>query len=148
MRFWDSSALVPIVVREPNTPSVRALLESDPEVVLWWAARVECESAVARQRREGLLSSEGEAQARRVLERFFQVAGEVPATDRVRDSAIRLLRVHTLRAADALHLAAALTWADGPPAGRELVTFDERLADAASREGFSVRGPGSAPAPL
>jgi hypothetical protein len=147
MRFWDSSALVPVAVLEASTPGVRRLLESDPSVVVWWAARVECESAVARRRREGSLGAAGESQARRVLERLFEVAGEVPATEGVRERALRLLRVHALHAADALQLAAALVWADGPPAERELVTLDERLADAASREGFSVRGVGGASPP-
>jgi predicted nucleic acid-binding protein len=140
MRFWDSSALVPVAVREASSPETRGLLESDPVVVVWWAARVECEAAVARRRREGLLAPPGEAQARRVLERIFQVAGEVPATDGVRQHAVRLVRVHALRAADALQLAAAVVWADGTLAGRELVTLDDRLAEAASREGFVVKG--------
>jgi uncharacterized protein len=95
-------------------------------------------AAVARRRREGFLSAAGEAQARRALERIFQVAGEVPATDGVRLQGGRLVRVHALRAADALQLAAALVGADGTPAGRELVTLDPRLAEAASREGFAV----------
>lgn len=141
MRFWDSSALVPLAVLEASSPGVRSLLESDPVLVVWWAARVECEAAVARRRREGLLSATGEAQARRVLEQIFRVAGEVPATDGVRQHALRLVRFHSLRSADALGLAAAMVWADGTLAGRELVTLDQRLADAASREGFAVKDP-------
>jgi uncharacterized protein len=140
MRFWDSSALVPVAVLEAGSLSGRGMLEADPVVIVWWASRVECEAAVARRRREGLLNAAGEAQARRVLERIFQVAGEVPATDAVRHQAVRLVRVHSLRAADALQLAAALVWADGALAGRELVTLDQRLADAASWEGFVVKG--------
>jgi hypothetical protein len=50
---------------------------------------------------------------------------------------LRLLRVHPLRAAGALQLAAALEWAGAPPDG-ELVTFDERLREAAVREGFAA----------
>src|SRR5260370_26452703 len=143
MRFWDSSALLPVAVVEASTAGVRSVLESDPVVVVWWAARVECEAAVARRRREGLLSTASEAQARHVLERIFQVAGEVPATDGVRQHAVRLVRVHSLRAADALQLAAALGWADGTVAGRELVTLDQRLAEAASWGGVALTGGGT-----
>jgi hypothetical protein len=57
----------------------------------------------------------------------------------VKSIAIRLLRVHALRAADALQLAAALVWADGVPSGSVLHTHDRRLATAAEREGFEVR---------
>lgn len=55
---------------------------------------------------------------------------EVQPGDDLREQAMRLLRLHPLRAADALQLAAALVWAGSPPAG-EFVTFDERLKAAA-----------------
>ena len=51
-----------------------------------------------------------------------------------------MLRVHALRAADALQLAAALLASDEEPAGLDIVTLDSRLADAARREGFRVSG--------
>lgn len=66
---------------------------------------------------------------------------EVPPTDDVRRLARRLVRVHPLRAADALQLAAAITAADGRPERLPFVTLDVRLADAASREGFKVIQP-------
>jgi predicted nucleic acid-binding protein len=50
---------------------------------------------------------------------------------------MRVLRLHALRAADALQLAAALEWSGSPAAG-VIVSFDERLAQAAAREGFEV----------
>ena len=58
--------------------------------------------------------------------------------ERVKASARRLLRLHPLRAADALQLGAALAWADGAPEGLIVHTFDRRLAAAAEREGFRV----------
>jgi uncharacterized protein len=65
---------------------------------------------------------------------------EVEASDLVRETAVRLLRVHPLRAADGLQLAAAFVAAEGRPATLELVTLDDRLALAAQREGFAVIG--------
>jgi predicted nucleic acid-binding protein len=84
VRFWDTTALVPLLLDQVSTPEVRVL-----------------------------------------------PSGEV------RDQALRLLRVHSLRAADAVQLAAARVWA-GSTAGAELVTYDEGLALAARLEGFRV----------
>jgi predicted nucleic acid-binding protein len=46
--------------------------------------------------------------------------------------------VHALRAADAFQLAAALLWSRGKTTGREFVSFDDRLREAAVREGFDM----------
>jgi len=69
---------------------------------------------------------------RRVAEDGALVAREV------RESAGRVLLLHPLRAADSLQLAAALLWARSRPAGHDFVCLDERLREAASREGFVV----------
>ena len=63
---------------------------------------------------------------------------EVDPNDIVRETAARLLRVHPLKAADALQLAAAFTVAEQRPASLEMLTLDERLASAAQKEGFVV----------
>ncbi len=49
---------------------------------------------------------------------------------------MRFLRVHPLRAADALQLAAAFIAAERRPSSLELITLDDRLAAAARKEGF------------
>jgi len=54
--------------------------------------------------------------------------------------AIRLLRLHPLRAADAQQLAAALVLSDFEPRTLPFVTLDGQLAAAARREGFEVLG--------
>ena len=51
------------------------------------------------------------------------------------------VRVHPLRAADSLQLAAALASAEEDPSGVGFVCFDIRLNEAASREGFTVLAP-------
>jgi hypothetical protein len=58
----------------------------------------------------------------------------------VKAQAQHLLRLHSLRAADALQLAAALEWSGGRPKGRILDSLDERLVIAARRVGFDVPG--------
>ncbi len=63
---------------------------------------------------------------------------EIAPTDDVRLTAQRFLRVHPLRSADALQLAAAIVAAEGSPQTLEFVSLDARLRAAAQREGFSV----------
>lgn len=137
MRFWDSSALVPLLLNEPLSARARTLREEDEEVVVWWGTPVECASALARLRREGALSVAEEAAAARRLDALRRSWHEVLPGDQVRTQALRVLRLHALRAADALQLAAALEWA-GTPATGVLVTFDDRLAAAAELEGFTT----------
>jgi uncharacterized protein len=137
VKFWDSSALVPLLLHQPQTKRVRQLLEEDDELVVWWGSSVECASAVARLHRDGHLSAPAERDARSLLDVLRKSWFEVQPGDAVREQALRLLRVHNLRAADALQLAAALEWAGNPPEGG-FVTLDDRLLDAARREGFEA----------
>lgn len=137
MMFWDSSALVPLLVEEPASAKAQDWLDEDPGIVAWWGTPTECWSALARLRREEILTVTGESQAHGVLDVVRSAWLEILPTDAVHERARRLLRTHPLRAADALQLAAALVWADDV-AGHRIVTFDERLALAAELEGFLV----------
>jgi uncharacterized protein len=136
VRFWDTSALVPLFLEQPVSEKVRVLLEEDRAIAVWWGASVECWSAFARLRRDGRITAEEEDVAAGVLERLRASFFEIFPGEEVRRRAQRLLRLHPLRAADALQLAAALTWADST-AGGEMVVFDKRLADAARLEGLN-----------
>jgi uncharacterized protein len=136
VKFWDSSAIVPLLVTEPMTRRVQALARRDPDMLVWWASEVECVSALARLERAAALDPKAVALA---LERLRGLADgwhEIEASEIVRESAIRFLRVHPLRAADALQLAAGFIAAERRPAALEFVTLDERLAEAARKEGF------------
>jgi uncharacterized protein len=138
MKFWDASAIVPLIVDEPETAALRSTAVTDPDIVVWWGTRVECASALARQRRDGGLTDADEREALGVLTTLADVWSEVLPTSAVRQTALRLLRVHALRAADALQLSAAMQWVSGNPRAASIVTRDERLATAADREGFTV----------
>ena len=138
MKFWDSSAIVPLLVHEEGTDAAIARIREDPEVAVWWGTAVECASAIARLERDG-------AHADRVAEAFGRLDDlaqawiEVEPHDEIRLLARRLLRVHPLRAADALQLAAAHLASERRPQSLELVTLDERVRVAARKEGFIVR---------
>lgn len=138
VRFWDTSAIIPLILEEPASGLARTLLEEDGDVVVWWATRVEAISALVRRTRESELDATGEAQARLVLVRLVDSWSEVQPTSRLRAAAERALAVHTLRAADALQLAAALRWCDGEPGDNSFVCLDERLREAARKEGFHL----------
>lgn len=112
----------------------------DPAIVTWWGTFVECASALARLARDGLLQNDEQRQAMDVLRQSSLTWVEVPASDNVREQAVRLLRLHPLRAGDALHLAAAIIAADFDTSALEFVTLDKRQAEAAEREGFRVVG--------
>lgn len=136
MKFWDASALVPLCLSQAESKSVRRLVRDDPDLVVWWGLLVECWSALARARREGRIEMRVELKARSELEVLRQAWHEVEPVEQVRLAADRLLRLHALRAADALQLAAAIVWAGGQPRG--FVCLDDRLQQAARLEGFAV----------
>ena len=138
MRFWDASAIVPLLVAEGSTATMEELVALDRDFILWWATSVEVFSGLYRKMRAGDTNMTQLEVAKRRLARLLNYAGLIPPSDPLRDRAHRLLAVHALRAADALQLAAALVWADERPAGLELVTLDDRLGEAARREGFRV----------
>ena len=141
MRFWDTSALVPVFVAERETRIVQRWLKNDPVVVVWSLTRVELLSALARRRREAPDAAARLASGRRRILTAWPGWTEVTSIDGVRRQAERLVETHPLRAADALALAAALIAADQDPASLTFVTLDRRQAEAAEREGFQVLGP-------
>jgi hypothetical protein len=136
--FWDSSALVPTLVPEARSAATASLLQSDRNVVLWWVSPVECQSALHRQHREDKISLRllNEALAR--LGGLAEDADFIAPTNRLRERAGRLVAAHPLRAGDALQLAAALSWCDEAPQGDAFVCLDDRLREAARREGFAI----------
>jgi len=138
MRFWDSSAIVPLLVDEAARGGVLALLEADPEMAVWWGTPVECASAIARRERDGDLDSGVVSDALARLRALVPAWHEVQATEALRTSAMRVLRMHSLRAADALQLAAALAVSQGQPDALDFVCLDTRLGLAAEREGLRV----------
>lgn len=135
--FWDSSALVPLLVAEARSAEMAALLRGDAAPTIWWGSPVECQSALHRRRREGALAAPELAESLTRLGHLAEDVDVVAPTNALRDAAGRALAAHPLRAADALQLAAALVWS-GPATGEAFVCLDDRLRDAARREGFEV----------
>ena len=138
MKFWDSSAVIPLCFKEPMSETVQRLMKSDEDLFVWWATRVECLSAVSRRRREGALNAGAEVKAKAILSALSAEWSEIQPSELVRHRAERLLAIHPLRSADAFQLAAALIWAQENPQDLEFVCLDQNLLAAAHNEGFTV----------
>src|SRR6266705_1132884 len=107
VRFWDTSALIPLVIEEATSAACRRLLRNKADLVVWVLTRTEMTSAIWRRARAGDLDMSA---VPRVLSRIGALADrwtEITDVDLVRDRAERLLAQNALRAADALQLAAA-----------------------------------------
>ncbi len=138
MKYWDASALVPLLVAEPGSNAVRRQLSEDGHIVTWAWTRTEIVGAIERRTREGLLSRR---QRRDVLKRFAAFADswdEVTEILAVRSRANALLARHALRAADAGQLGAALLVQEQLAEPLSFVCLDSRLAYAAELESLRV----------
>jgi uncharacterized protein with PIN domain len=98
MIFWDSSAIVPLLVNEPKTKEAQAILRKDRNLTVWCLTYLEATSALNRR-----------------------------------------LRTHPLRTADSLQLAAALIAGGNDPSQVNFFSYDDRLNEAAEREGLRVK---------
>ena len=138
MRYWDASALVPLVVAEPDSDRVRSWLSVDDGIVTWAWTSTEIVGAVERRAREESLSLQ---QRREALARFAALADawdEVTDMLAIRSRANSLLARHPLRAADAGQLGAAVLVREQLAGELVFVCLDLRLSLAAERESLRV----------
>ncbi|MEX0734703.1 MAG: type II toxin-antitoxin system VapC family toxin [Steroidobacteraceae bacterium] len=138
MKFWDASALVPLIAQDQVNDALESLYGDGSDIWVWWVTPVEIASSVARRERQGELTATAASAGFTILASMASTWHEVLPGQTLRQAAQRLLRVHPLRAADSLQLAAALTAAGDEPGSLEFICRDARLAEAASREGLSV----------
>jgi len=138
VKFWDASAIVPLLVAEAATRRLQALAAEDSDMLVWWASEIECVSALARLERDAALNAQAMTLALQRLRQLAAAWHEIDPSDAIREAATRFLRVHPLRAADALQLAAAFLAAERRPASLTILTLDDRLGAAARKEGFTM----------
>ena len=108
MKFWDASAIVPLVASEKATGACRSVLAEDTDIVVWFLTPVEVISALTRRLREKSIKPIEFSRAKQQLAALEKAWSEVISVKRVRERARRLLEIHPLRAADSLQLGAAL----------------------------------------
>jgi predicted nucleic acid-binding protein len=138
MRFWDASALLPLLVVQPQTRVVRELHRSDDRVMAWILTDMECHAAMCRLARENRLSHPDLTSAVDRLKILWESVDVITAVSAVKARARRLLSLHPLAATDALQLGAALVAVQDQAAEVEFACVDPVLAAAALREGFRV----------
>jgi predicted nucleic acid-binding protein len=127
--YLDSSALVKLVLPEPETGALMGFLAAWPDRLSSALARVEVLRALRRAR--------ANRAARRRAHRILSHVALIRIDDVVLDAAARL-GPPELRSLDAIHLATARSVQDGL-AG--IVTYDPRLARAAVRSRVKVWSP-------
>jgi uncharacterized protein len=127
--YLDSSAIVKLVVREPESGALFEWLDARPDRISSAIARVEVLRALRR-------SGVAEGVRRRALDVLARLA--LMPIDRTILDAASELGPSDLRSLDAIHLATALSV--GADLGG-LVTYDERLAAAAVRSRLEVWAP-------
>jgi uncharacterized protein len=138
VRFWDASAIVPLLFEEASTSAIKQLSDEDPNMLFWWATWAEVASAVARLLRERKITLEESASLRMRMEDTWSSSAVVQPSPAVLLDADNLLFKHVLRAGDAFQLAAARAAVGSEPEGFGFITLDHRLRTAAAAEGFLV----------
>lgn len=136
--FWDSSALLPLCVRQAQSSRAVQYCNRFYIMVVWWVASLEIQSGLARLFREGELSLADKTVALKRLEGMRASWHEIVPLEAVKVLAGDLLWKYSLRTADALQLAAALIWCNKEPHNRPFICFDDRLVSAARQVGFEV----------
>ena len=136
--FWDTSAIVPLCVRQEPSSELRRLARRIKRFAVWWGSTVEARSAFNRLLRDGSMSSRGLNQAIDRLQIQRAAWTEILPSGRVRELAEELPNRFGLRALDSFQLAAALVWCKEHPRGRLVVSCDLRLSLAATEAGFTV----------
>jgi uncharacterized protein len=134
--YLDSSAFVKLFVKEAGSGVLNVALSAAAEVILADLTFTELASALSRRTREGNLTVAASRAIYRQVEKLGDSYRRVEITPPIHRRAERLLLTSTkipLRALDALHIATALD-ADAAT----IVSFDERLREAAKSQGLFV----------
>lgn len=139
MQFWDTSALLPLVVRQPPfSEHCRRIFRRRAARATAFVSRVECRSAIERLARDGALDSAARRRCVTRAERLFAAFDLVTFSADVEREALALLGRHPLRSLDALQLACALALSHGGGDTVQLVCCDRRLAAAGIAERLSL----------
>jgi uncharacterized protein len=135
--YLDTSALVKLYLPEPGSDTLDAALQGRSDLIVSDLAITEIVSAIARRRRDGLVPASACARLHRQIladidSGIYLKNDLLPEVHREAERLLLALDGVVLRAADALHL--ALASLSGAAA---IVTYDQRLAEAAVRIGLN-----------
>ncbi|MGH8894515.1 MAG: type II toxin-antitoxin system VapC family toxin [Actinomycetes bacterium] len=133
--YFDTSALLPLLVQEPGSVRASRLWDEADRVVSVRLAYAEGRAALAMAARTGRIGPTSLRRAVRGLERLYRQIDFVEVNDAVVRRAGALAEAHALRGYDAVHLAAAEEVAADQMV---LVAGDRALCRAAEAVGLAV----------
>ncbi|MBI2335806.1 MAG: type II toxin-antitoxin system VapC family toxin [Deltaproteobacteria bacterium] len=136
--YWDSSALVALLIEEEKSVLARKLKGQTSQILTWVLTPVEVYSALCRLEKEGALSLNDFQKCYEVWQTIENGLIFVKDIEAVKNISYRLLRLHSLKAADSFQLASAILSKQANE-GFPFITFDQRLEEAALKEGFQIK---------
>ena len=133
--YFDTSAIVPILIEEVGSEAAGAIWDRADRLVSIRLARVEARAALAQAGRLGRISVQQFDASKRELDRLVAQLDLVDIDDGLVERAADFAEQQSLRAYDAVHLAAAHRLLD-----RDLVLVagDRALLEAAHAIGIAV----------
>jgi len=133
--YFDTSAVIPLLVGEPSSGTCTRLWNEAARSISVRLLYPEARAALARAERMGRITARAHAAALIELETIVTEIDHIEITAELARDAGDLAQAHRLRGYDAVHLAGALVAHD---AELVLVTRDNDLAGAANALGLSV----------
>jgi uncharacterized protein len=133
--YFDSSALVKLVVDEPGSEDVARSWDAVDSVLTSRVANPEVRAALAAARRDARLDTRAYRQAKAGWDELHRTLRLVEVTAQLEQEAGELAGRHALSGSDAVHLASALTVAAVPVV---VATWDARLHRAAHASGLAT----------
>jgi len=139
--YLDTSALVKLYVEEEGSATVQVAVSGSEETVTSFVAYAEARAALARARRQRVLTPQAYQRAVDALEVDWSTFSVVSVSESLARRAGGLAEKHSLRGFDPIHLASALA-AVGGAHSAAFACFDAQLSKAARREGLRAVGGG------
>ncbi len=141
--FFDSSALVKCYIDEDGTDEVTQIILSDARVVVSRLTQLEVTSALARRRRDRVITAQECDAVVQALDVDLRERLEImELSNAIVSRGVALVRNHALRAGDAIQLASALlAVSTADDESITFVCFDAALNAAAEKEGFEILKP-------
>jgi predicted nucleic acid-binding protein len=141
MLYWDTSALFAFLITEKHSTRLRTHIQRQGSSTAYTAiiTPLEFESAIQRRLSERTLSSREADYARLFGVDFRKKAFLVPLDQNALDTALHIQKIYGLRPGDAIQLASARLGTDDP-SRVVFLSLDEKLTEAAKREGFQTDG--------
>jgi hypothetical protein len=138
VKFWVASAIVPLLVAETTTERLQALGQRDPDMLAWWGSAVGCASTLARLERDAALDPKSAELAFQRLRLVADAWHEIEPSEPVRENTVRFFSCACAAGRRCAAARRGLRCCGTPSASLQVVTLDDRLADAMRREGFAL----------